>query len=148
MEPPFKLGKKLIYLPNIVFTLLRNNRLLPTQAVFKVPITVNKFDVRDYLFHLYQIEVTRVRSMVYHRKRIRSKDYLRTLKRTPAFKKVIVDMKEPFVYPEPPENLDPRWNKRYTDGLQLWTQSKMFRKRCVEPKIWKQLRKEKNISTE
>lgn len=39
MEAPFRLGKKLIYLPNIVFTLLRNHRLLPTQAVFKVPIT-------------------------------------------------------------------------------------------------------------
>ncbi|KAG5518741.1 hypothetical protein PMAC_002710 [Pneumocystis sp. 'macacae'] len=132
MNAPFKLGKKLVYLPNIVFTLLRNHRLLPTQAVFKVPISVNKFDVRDYLFHLYKIQVIRVRSMVYYRKRIRSKDYLRTIKRTSAFKKVIVDMKEPFIYPEPPEDLD-QWNKR---------------KRRLEPEAWKQLRKEENASME
>ncbi|KAG5437150.1 hypothetical protein PCANB_001126 [Pneumocystis canis] len=137
--------KKPVYLPNIVFTLLRSPHLLPTQAAFKVPITVNKFDVRDYLFHLYKIEITRVRSMVCYRKRIRSKNYLRTLERTPAYKKVIIDMKEPFIYPEPPENLDP-WNKRYTDGLHLWTQSKLFRKRRTEPEVWKQLRKEKNAS--
>ncbi|EMR08741.1 hypothetical protein PNEG_02915 [Pneumocystis murina B123] len=143
MKPPFKLGKKPVYLPNIVFTLLRSPYLLPTQAAFKVPITVNKFDVKDYLFHIYRIEVTRVRSMICYRKRIRRKDYTKMLERTPSFKKVIVDMKEPFIYPKEPENLDP-WNKRYTDGLQLWTQSKIFRRRRREPKIWKELRKVKN----
>ncbi|KTW27333.1 hypothetical protein T552_02316 [Pneumocystis carinii B80] len=147
MQPPFKLGTKPVYLPNIVFTLLRSPHLLPTQAAFKVPITVNKFDVRDYLYHIYQIEVTRVRSMICYSKRIRRKDYTRMLERTPSFKKVIVDMKEPFIYPKEPENLDP-WNKRYTDGLQAWTQSKMFRRRRREPKIWKELRKDKKALAE
>src|SRR5690606_17179737 len=57
--------------PNHVITLLRNKHLPPTHAQFHVPLTFNKLDLKDYLFHLYNVEVRSVRSWVIAKNRSR-----------------------------------------------------------------------------
>ena len=62
---PFRQGTKSVYLPTSIFTLVRGSgNLAPNQALFHVPLNVNKFDIRDYLFGLYGLVTTDVRVMV------------------------------------------------------------------------------------
>ncbi|EEB05772.1 ribosomal protein subunit L23 [Schizosaccharomyces japonicus yFS275] len=102
---PWRQGTKLVYLPNLIFTLYKRSNLPPNFAAFKVPLHVNKFDVRDYLLHVYNLKVLSVRSMIFARKLYRNR--MGQVKRPKSIKKVIVEMEEPFVFPEPPEDLSP-----------------------------------------
>ncbi|KAJ3372584.1 hypothetical protein HDU91_002544 [Kappamyces sp. JEL0680] len=77
------LGGLKLYFPNIIFKLVRSN-LPPHQQVFHFPQSVNKFDVKDLIQKLYQLVLGRKRGG------------------KPGFKKVIVTMKEDFVFPPPP----------------------------------------------
>jgi large subunit ribosomal protein L23 len=66
-----------------------------------VPLQFNKLDLRDYLFHAYNVEVNGVRSFINQpaprRKAGRGKWY-----RPRAQKMMIVELVKPFVWPEPP----------------------------------------------
>lgn len=103
--PPFPLGKKTVYLPNIVITLKRNPRLEPYHAVFEVPLNLSKLDLRDYLWHLYGVKTLSIQSQVLPG-RLRRLYKVRDLparrgpmKRTRARKKMIVRLAKPFRYP-------------------------------------------------
>ena len=105
--PPFPVGKKKVYLPNIVITLKRNPRLEPYFAVFEVPLNLSKLDLRDYLWHLYGVKTRSIRSSILPGK-LRRKIPLEgvpmrigTWERTKARKKMIVQLAEPFWYPKP-----------------------------------------------
>lgn len=88
----------------------------PTTATFKVPLTFNKLDFRDYLFHVYGVEVTSVRSFI---NQMRPKQ--RNLPgrnngqwyRPRSQKLMVVDLQKPFVWPErpKPEEMEP-WDHR------------------------------------
>ena len=105
--PPFPLGSKKVYLPNIVITLKRNTKLEPRHAVFEVPLNLSKIDLRDYLWHLYNVKVLSVRSSVLPgvlRKKYKVRDQpVRTgpVRRTRARKKMIVQLAKPFRFPRP-----------------------------------------------
>ncbi|BFZ54228.1 mitochondrial 54S ribosomal protein YmL41 [Savitreella phatthalungensis] len=112
---PFKMGSKKVWLPESVFTLLRGSKDAPlpaNRAKFRVPLNMNKFDVRDYLYNLYGLVTTDVRTQIHLTPLQRGTNAQRRknlhLKKTlpwhrPISKKTaIVTMKEPFVYPNPP----------------------------------------------
>jgi ribosomal protein L23 len=103
--PPFPMGKKKVYLPNIVITLRRNAKLEPYHVVFDVPLNLSKLDLRDYLWNLYNVKTLSIRSSVLHgvlRRKYKVPDQPRRIgpmTRTKQRKKMIVQLAKPFQYP-------------------------------------------------
>lgn len=102
--PHFRVGEKKVYFPKACVTLLRPKaKYTPYQASFKVPRNFNKMDLRDYLWHVYGLHVLNVTvslsPAVYVR---RFGDLARY--RTSQTKYMTIDMEEPFVWPEVPED--------------------------------------------
>ncbi|KAJ1956106.1 mitochondrial 54S ribosomal protein YmL41 [Dispira parvispora] len=95
-------GQKAVYFPNLIFKLVRSARLMPNQAAFKVPLHVNKLDIRDYLKHLYNVNVLDVRTVIYPGKLVRNRRTLR-MERTARVKKAIVTLDHDFKYPALPK---------------------------------------------
>ncbi|KAI0548541.1 hypothetical protein F4679DRAFT_585339 [Xylaria curta] len=106
----FRAGTKKIFLPShsITFLAPRPNQP-PTFATFKVPLTFNKFDIRDYLFHAYNTPVLAVRSQVRQRRDIMKHISGRKF-RAPPIKTMTVQLAQPFVWPSMPADTTP-WNK-------------------------------------
>lgn len=88
------------FFPNFYFKLLRSN-LAPNQQVFHTNTNFNKFDIKQLLTKMYGLEILDVRTMIYEGKRPR-KVQGKSRGGRPAFKKVIVTMKDDFVFPDPP----------------------------------------------
>ncbi|KAI0689493.1 mitochondrial ribosomal protein L23 [Cytidiella melzeri] len=93
------LGQK-IYLPNIVFRLMRNHTPAgqpynPYEATFRIPQSVNKPDIRSYLTAVYGIKTTY----------IRTDNYISPVSRTGStkphktYKRAVVGLVDPFYYP-------------------------------------------------
>ncbi|PVU98048.1 hypothetical protein BB561_000164 [Smittium simulii] len=108
-----KFGTKRVFFPNLVFSLLRSNKIESNQAIFKVPLYVNKFDIKDYLTHLYNVTVTDVRTYVLPGKPMRDmRSALKIL--SSREKRAIVTMKEDFHYPPPPDlEMFGKWTMKY-----------------------------------
>lgn len=104
-EAHFKVGNKEVYFPGARICLLRPNaKHTPYQAKFLVPMSFNKMDLRDYLWHVYGLRALNVTVQLLHGKFTRGPDdYARY--RQPQFKKMTVDMAEPFVWPEVPASV-------------------------------------------
>ncbi|KAK4214867.1 hypothetical protein QBC37DRAFT_372612 [Rhypophila decipiens] len=99
----FKRGGKEVYLPNHVITFIRPKpKQPPNLATFVVPLTFNKLDLRDYLFHAYNVKVTGVRSFINEKKPER-KNGDGPWYRPRSQKMMIAELVDPFVWPEPPE---------------------------------------------
>ncbi|KAK7218420.1 hypothetical protein V2G26_006423 [Clonostachys chloroleuca] len=111
--PKFKLGKKQVFLPNHVITFLRKDHLPPNEACFHVPLTFTKFDLRDYLWNLYNVEVTKVRSYVKELP-LTQKPGTRMWYRPRAQKIMTVQLAKPFQWPEVPTNTE-AWSKEMFD---------------------------------
>ncbi|OJI96091.1 hypothetical protein ASPVEDRAFT_122817 [Aspergillus versicolor CBS 583.65] len=120
--------RKQIYLPNFTVALIRTPFLPPRYASFYVPLNFNKLDMRDYLQRLYGVGVLSIRSYVEQQKvtrlRPQGKYGYGKLRRPTSKKRMTVEMKEPFVWPETPENMD-AWEKdqffkaaKYQDQIQ------------------------------
>ena len=101
--------------PKHVVTLLRKEKQDPFRATFQVPLRFNKFDLRDYLWNLYDLEVKGVRSWVIGSPVERRRPFLRAVYRPQAKKYMEVEMSRPFAWPEQPEDLEP-WNKELWDA--------------------------------
>ncbi|RKO99471.1 hypothetical protein CXG81DRAFT_7154, partial [Caulochytrium protostelioides] len=71
--------------------------LPPHQAVFRVPLQLNKFDIKDYLQNLYNISISDVRTMIYRPKYALQGN---SITKFAGFKKAIVTMDKDFVWPE------------------------------------------------
>ncbi|KAJ2339068.1 mitochondrial 54S ribosomal protein YmL41 [Coemansia erecta] len=138
MAPKF--GNLKIYFPNIVFKIIPDARLNKYQAAFRIPLNLNKLDVRDYLTHIYNVTVTDVRTAVLPGK-LTNNRYTGRRERTSRTKKAIVTMKEEFHYPEAPD-IDRDFGGKEKQFEMLRTTNKMkgwnYR---PDPKI-KQLRNE------
>ncbi|KKA30326.1 hypothetical protein TD95_002260 [Thielaviopsis punctulata] len=121
--PGFKLGKKQLFLPNIVVAMIRRPKQDPNFATFKVPLRFTKFDLRDYLWNLYQVEVTKVRSFVAPAPVINSisdnAQQRARIHRGKSEKYMTVELAEPFAWPETPVDLEP-WNKRLWDARKVY----------------------------
>ncbi|KAM0563337.1 hypothetical protein ACHAPJ_001055 [Fusarium lateritium] len=111
--PGFKLGQKQVFLPNHVITFLRKEHLPPNEATFQVPLRFTKFDLRDYLWNLYNVEVTTVRSYVKQQPLTQRNSYSRSWYRPKPSKIMTVELAKPFQWPELPEDKAP-WSN------QLW----------------------------
>lgn len=79
------------------------------KATFEVPLTFNKFDLRDYLYHVYNVEITSVRSFI-NQKRLEQRNmgdkFTGPWYRPRSQKLMIVDLVKPFVWPERPAEKD------------------------------------------
>ncbi|KAL2853215.1 hypothetical protein BJY01DRAFT_77800 [Aspergillus pseudoustus] len=119
--------RKQVYLPNFTIALIRTPFLPPRYASFYVPLNFNKLDLRDYLQRLYGVGVLRIRSYVEQMKVTRMKrneNGYGQLRRPRSKKRMTVEMKQPFVWPEAPEDMSP-WEKdqffkaaKYQDNIQ------------------------------
>lgn len=89
----------------ITFLAPRENQL-PIFANFRVPLTFNKFDIRDYLLHAYNTPVVAVRSQI-RQQPVRSAKYKGRIYRPPPIKTMTVQLKQPFVWPSLPTDLAP-----------------------------------------
>ncbi|KAG8527546.1 uncharacterized protein KY384_007698 [Bacidia gigantensis] len=122
-------GEKQVFLPNFVLALIRPSPFLPANyASFMVPLWLNKLDLKDYLYNLYNLRVLSVRSYVIQSK-ISEKGVRgqRRWYRPQSRKKMTVELarKEgnstesglgqgPFLWPKIPMDKSP-WGK---DGLE------------------------------
>lgn len=89
-----------IYLPNLVFRLVRNftppgQAYNPYEATFRVPQSVTKTDIRSYLSSVYGVRTTYIRTDNYLSPRNRLGD----TKPHKTYKRAVVGLVEPFYYP-------------------------------------------------
>ncbi|KAH8680922.1 hypothetical protein BX600DRAFT_445346 [Xylariales sp. PMI_506] len=107
----FRIGSKQIFLPDHIVTLCRPHRPLPPQfATFQVPLTFNKFDIRDYLLHAYGVSSVSVRSHIAQRPP-RVSPFTGRVGRPPPIKYMTVELEKPFVWPaEPTEKETEQWH--------------------------------------
>jgi large subunit ribosomal protein L23 len=94
-----------------VLTLLRTPNNPPTFATFLVPLSLNKLDLRDYLWNCYGVEVKGVRSYIQMQKLRQDKPSAKRPKprkwfRPRSIKKMMAELERPFVWPEMPEKMD------------------------------------------
>lgn len=104
-EAHFRVGENQIYFPKARVILLRPNaKHTPYQAKFLVPRNFNRIDLRDYLWHVYGLRALNVTVQLLHSSwRRTSMDLARY--RSTQFKKMTIDMEEPFIWPEVPSNV-------------------------------------------
>ncbi|KAJ1663488.1 mitochondrial 54S ribosomal protein YmL41 [Coemansia sp. RSA 1813] len=94
-----RFGNFKVYFPNLVFKIIPDSRLGRNQAAFRVPLQVNKLDIKDYLTHIYNVTVTDVRTTVFPGK-LSLNRFTGQQERSPRIKKAIVTIKEDFEYPK------------------------------------------------
>ena len=76
-------------------------------AKFIVPLNMNKLDLRDYLYHAYNVRVVSVRSYIEQQKVTQGKPNAPKMQikrwfRPRAIKKMTVELESPFVWPSTP----------------------------------------------
>ncbi|KAG2416482.1 hypothetical protein HFD88_007697 [Aspergillus terreus] len=103
--------RKQVFLPDFTIALIRTPFLPPRYASFYVPLNFNKLDMRDYLKNLYGVDVLGVRSFVEQQKITRLRPMNKfgygKWRRPISKKKMTVEMKQPFVWPEAPKDMAP-----------------------------------------
>lgn len=96
--------------PKFTVALVRTPRLSPYQARFLVPLDFSKYDLRDYLYHAYNVRVFNIRSFVKQMPVRDTRERLRHWFRPESKKYMTVEMEQPFVWPEIPD-LEP-WGQK------------------------------------
>ena len=107
--------------PNHVITLIppKWEKQVHDFATFIVPLKFNKLDMRDYLYHVYGVEVKSVRSFINPAGPQQKDEDLHNSGRwyRPLSQKMMkVELVKPFVYPELPEDLGP-WEQKLYDRI-------------------------------
>ncbi|KAI9652784.1 MAG: hypothetical protein M1831_006586 [Alyxoria varia] len=113
-------NKKPTLSPNFTVGLLRTPHLSPHWAQFRVPLWFSKLDMRDYLFHAYNVRTYRIRSFVQGwgiKKRLGypKNPNKRLFFRPKSRKRMTVELEKPFVWPDPPKDLEAWDNKQYKE---------------------------------
>lgn len=91
-----------VYLPNIVFRLVRNGPNEagnPYIATFRVPPQLTKPDIVSYLAQIYGLKATSI-STVIQMGEIKRRTGFNAKSRKKTIKKAIVGMEEPFWFPD------------------------------------------------
>ncbi|KAF2856100.1 hypothetical protein T440DRAFT_384671 [Plenodomus tracheiphilus IPT5] len=96
-------GSKKIYLPKFTVALIRTPRISPYHARFLVPLDFSKYDLRDYLYHAYNVRCFNIRSYVKQMPVRDTREQPRHWFRPDSKKYMTVEMEQPFVWPETPE---------------------------------------------
>ncbi|KAJ5802981.1 54S ribosomal protein [Penicillium pulvis] len=110
--------RKQIFLPEFTIALVRTPYLSPRYAQFRVPLNFNKLDMRDYLQRLYNVGVVRIRSYIEQQPITRVTRDGRTLgqwRRPKSEKRMTVELRDEFVWPQEPEDLK-KWEKEAWDS--------------------------------
>jgi large subunit ribosomal protein L23 len=92
--------------PKFTIALKRSRHLSPYHARFLVPLDFSKYDLRDYLYHAYNVKCFNIRSYVKQMAVRDTREQQRHFFRPDSKKYMTVEMEEPFVWPELP-NLEP-----------------------------------------
>jgi large subunit ribosomal protein L23 len=92
--------------PKFTIALKRSTKLSPYHARFLVPLDFSKYDLRDYLYHAYNVKCFNIRSYVKLMPVRDTREQPRHYFRAESKKYMTVEMEEPFVWPELP-NLEP-----------------------------------------
>ncbi|KAJ5127826.1 54S ribosomal protein [Penicillium atrosanguineum] len=111
--PPYQSANKSTCPPEFVISLVRTPNLSNRYAQFRVPLNFNKLDMRDYLERAYGVGVVSVRSYVQLQPITRiTKDgrQLGAWRRPKSEKRMTVELRDPFVWPEEPTDLS-KWEK-------------------------------------
>lgn len=74
-----------------------------------MPLRFTKLDLRDYLWNLYNVEVTKVRSYVKQQPLTQRDSHSRSWYRPQPLKIMTVELAKPFQWPDLPTDLEP-WN--------------------------------------
>lgn len=98
-----------IYLPNIVFRLVRNHTppgepYNPYEATFRIPHSVTKTDIRSYLLAVYGVKTTYIRTDNYFAPIPNRGQVRQTYK---SYKRAVVGLVDPFYYPHRLEDMLP-----------------------------------------
>ncbi|KAF2164950.1 hypothetical protein M409DRAFT_67643 [Zasmidium cellare ATCC 36951] len=114
ITPAFRIGTKELYLPMANITFLRGRD--PHHAKFQVPLWFSKLDLRDYLWHAYNVETYSARSYV-KLSPVRPKEghHPRRWHRKRSRKFMTVELARPFVWPAEPEDLS-EWSADTVQG--------------------------------
>jgi large subunit ribosomal protein L23 len=102
-----------------------------------VPLSLNKLDLRDYLYNVYGVSVRGVRSYIQMQKLRQDKPGERNPRprkwfRPRSIKKMMVEMDAPFVWPQEPEKLDLYVDPSLSSILHLSVGILGFARRCVQ----------------
>ncbi|KAH9865579.1 hypothetical protein J1614_009164 [Plenodomus biglobosus] len=110
-------GSKKIYLPKFTIAFIRTPRLSPYHARFLVPLDFSKYDLRDYLYHAYNVRCFNIRSYVKQMPVRDTTDQQRHWFRPDSKKYMTVEMEQPFVWPERPD-LTPWSQKEFNNEIE------------------------------
>jgi large subunit ribosomal protein L23 len=94
--------------PEFVVALVRTPFLSARYAQFRVPLNLNKLDMRDYLERAYGVGVVSIRSYVQAQpitRITRDGRNFGSWRRPKSEKRMTVELREPFVWPEAPTDL-------------------------------------------
>jgi large subunit ribosomal protein L23 len=94
------------YSPKFTIALTRTPTLSPYHARFLVPLNFSKYDLRDYLYHAYNVKCHNIRSYVRMMPVRDAEDTPRHFFREESKKYMTVEMETPFVWPKEPENYE------------------------------------------
>ncbi|KAH6615043.1 mitochondrial ribosomal protein subunit L23 [Boeremia exigua] len=100
-------GSKKIFLPKFTVAMVRTHGLSPYHARFFVPLDFSKYDLRDYLYHAYNVRCFNIRSYVKQMPVRDAPDQPRHWFRPESKKYMTVEMEQPFVWPALPEDTKP-----------------------------------------
>ncbi|KAJ6591632.1 mitochondrial ribosomal protein L23 [Mycena vulgaris] len=126
-------GQK-IYLPNVVFRLMRNytppgQPYNPWQATFRIPKSLTKTDIRSYLMAVYGVQTTYIRTDNYRAELSRREIRSTTADKRPSvasYKRAVVGLVEPFYYPLRLEDMEPERRERRVATIEDKLQIKIF----------------------
>ncbi|KAK0203024.1 hypothetical protein DFS33DRAFT_1344359 [Desarmillaria ectypa] len=108
-----------IYLPNIIFRLVRNNTppgqpYNPYEATFRIPLSITKTDIRSYLLAVYGVKTTYIRTDIY-RPAVPRRGAAQT---KTSYKRAVVGLVDPFYYPHRLEEMDEKAKEERTKRLE------------------------------
>lgn len=86
-------AKLQVYFPSAIFKLLLTKNRKPDQAHFMVPLHFNKIDIKEYLSKLYNVECTKVNTLIMQIKDPSTKN------KKKRYKKAIVTLNESVELP-------------------------------------------------
>jgi large subunit ribosomal protein L23 len=126
-------GEK-VYLPNIVIRLVRNHTprgqpYNPYEATFRIPQSVTKTDLRNYLHAVYGVRMTYIRTDNYIAPLTHSM-HNRRIQRGPSYKtykRAVVGLVDPFYYPDAVEDMSSEERKSHEDQIEEMFQLKKRR---------------------
>ncbi len=122
----------------------------PNFVSFHVPLTFNKLDLRDYLYHVYDVEVRAVRSWIYQPAPRQRYEPQNGPARGPWYrprpkKMMTVELVKPFVMPQEPADLGP-WDQEMYQRFQKTMDDEKIKRRGLEKNFYP-LRDEQEVES-